>query len=213
MICVSIANIDFEKCLDILNNEEFAEIRIDSLSFTEEQFIELFNKPLKTLATCREEGGVNPERIHLLKLAIDSGADYIDVEIEAEENYRKELVEYAKEKGCKVVISYHNFESTPDYYKLKSITETCFNMGADIAKIVTTVSNNKDRLNVISLYKTGKDNVVAFGMGEKGKLTRALSIELGAPYTYAMPDGGTAVAPGQISKSELKKQINSISEI
>jgi 3-dehydroquinate dehydratase type I len=213
MICASIANTSYENCLAILEKEDFVEIRIDKLDFTDSQFETIFRHPTNTLATCRIEGMSEETRLNNLRNAINWGADIIDIEIEAEEQYRKKIVNYAKEKGKKVIVSYHNFIDTPSESELNSIMLTCYKLGADIAKIITTVNNNTDRLKVLSLYKDTSHKLIAFGMGEQGKLTRALSVVLGAPYTYAAPDGMMAVAPGQISASELRAQINFIKKI
>ncbi len=206
MICVSLANITYETCIEVLRNEPFAEIRIDQLMLDDEQLIDVFDKPVRLIATCRQGKYSDQERLSLLKKAIEAGADYVDVEIEAEQSYMMELIDHARVNHCKVIVSYHNFELTPSMQELNEITAMCFDHGADIAKIVTTINDVKDRARIFGLYNDF-DHLVAFGMGEMGKLTRVVSLELGAPYTYASLPGGNVVAPGQMDKEVLKEKI------
>jgi len=43
MICVSLANINFQECVKAIGKAEFAEIRIDQLDLSEEQLKSLFS--------------------------------------------------------------------------------------------------------------------------------------------------------------------------
>ncbi|MDX1596241.1 MAG: type I 3-dehydroquinate dehydratase, partial [Nitrosopumilaceae archaeon] len=57
---------------------------------------------------------------------------------------------------------------------------------------------------ILQLYrKKGKTNLIAFAMGEEGRISRILCLHLGSPYTYVSL--GKAVAPGQFSVDEIKK--------
>lgn len=73
-------------------------------------------------------------------------------------------------------------------------------MGADLVKIVTLARSHADSARVMSLY--GKfSGLIAFAMGEKGKITRIFSA-LAGPFTYASLT--ESVAPGQMSVNELR---------
>ena len=74
-------------------------------------------------------------------------------------------------------------------------------------KIVTTAKTTDDSTRVLQLYgKKGKINLIAFSMGDAGRISRILSLYLGSPYTYVSL--GKPVAPGQFSVDEVKKIIN-----
>jgi len=70
-------------------------------------------------------------------------------------------------------------------------------------KIVTTAKSTNDSSLVLSLYHEAKPvNLIAFSMGDYGRISRILCLLLGSPFTYVSL--GKAVAPGQFSLSEMK---------
>ena len=74
-------------------------------------------------------------------------------------------------------------------------------------KIVTTAKSVNDATQVLQLYsKKGKTNLIAFSMGDAGRISRILCLYLGGPYTYVSL--GKPVAPGQFSVDEVKKITN-----
>jgi len=54
--------------------------------------------------------------------------------------------------------------------------------------------------------KKGKVNLIAFAMGDFGRISRVLSLYLGSPFTYVSL--GKPIAPGQFSVDEIIKIIN-----
>jgi len=201
MICVSLAGITFEECVKLIAKTEFAEIRIDQLDLSDDQFSSLFAMKKKTIATCRPGKDVD-QRLALLKLAIESGAGYVDIEYESDTTFRTELLNYAHAHNTLVIISYHNFESTPSTKELNQIIDQSFKWGADRVKITTTASSQVDCARVISLYENHK-NLIAFCMGEIGTITRVAAPLLGAEFTYASISKALATAPGQITVDGL----------
>lgn len=212
MICVSISTKNVDQCMDMIRDEEMAEIRLDLTEFEGEAIKEVFAQEVKLIATLRPGRIDEDKRIQLLKLAINSGASYVDIEYEAGIKYRKELVQVAQEHGCQVIISYHNFNETPSRNELERIVSDCFFYGADVAKIATQVNDSKDVANLFSLYGSSK-RIVALGMGNAGKITRVLATMMGAEFTFAAPDNGRGTAPGQLKKSELKRILNQLEKI
>ena len=74
-------------------------------------------------------------------------------------------------------------------------------------KIVSTAKSTYDSTRMLELYNNkGKNNLIAFAMGDVGKISRILCLYFGSPYTYVSL--GKAVAPGQFSIDEVKKIIN-----
>lgn len=212
MICVSISTKNVDQCIEMIRDEELAEIRLDLTDFDHEAIKKVFTQKVKLVATLRPGKMNESERLELLKQAIKSGASFIDIEYEADVKYRKELVEFSKEHGCQVIISYHNFNETPSRNELERIVSDCYFYGADIAKIASQVNENADMANLLSLYNTSK-RLVVFGMGDKGKITRVLALMLGAEFTFAAPDNGVVTAPGQLKKSELIRIQNQFENI
>lgn len=203
MICVSLAGITFEECVKLMAKTEFAEIRIDQLNLSDDQFSSLFAMKKNTIATCRP-GKDADQRLALLKLAIESGAGYVDVEYESDETFRKELLEYAHAHHTLVIISYHNFEATPSAEELNHIVDQSFKWGADRVKITTTATSQADCSRVMALYDK-YTKLIAFCMGKTGAITRVAAPLLGADFTYAAISKSLATAPGQLTVDELKE--------
>ncbi len=203
MICICIANKNYDQCRRILNREELAELRLDLLDLTKSQVKRLFSIPARTIATCREGKFSDSERMDLLKTAIFSGAKYLDIELEMPIGMRETLIKLAKEHRCKVIISYHNFDLTPPIPELRSIIKICREAGAEIVKIACQVVNPDDSANLMSLYTLEK-NIISFGMGIDGLITRLAAPLLGAEFTYAAADKNSKTGPGQVTGKEMK---------
>jgi len=212
MICVSLAEKDPKVCLEILEKVEMAEIRIDLTESSDEDIRKIFSSRNKLIATCRPGKYSQPERIHKLKLAIESGATFVDIEYEADDDFRNALIEFAHLRQCDVIISYHNYEKTPELDELEKIMHNCFEQGADMAKIATMIKVNRDNSKILSLYKA-PGRLVAIGMGELGKISRIVAPFLGAEFTYASLTDDNTTAPGQISYTRLNKYILEIMQI
>jgi len=154
------------------------------------------------LATCRAKAynghfpGSAQAQLDVLENAAHAGAAAVDLEIEAAEQ-AKPAVAALREKTA-LVISYHNFQTTP---ALDPVLRRLKRIPADIYKIVPTARKPNDNLRLTRFLAENNDAtpLVAFCMSETGLPTRILSPSLGSLYTYAAPaqDGGTA--PGQIS--------------
>ncbi|MBN2482468.1 MAG: type I 3-dehydroquinate dehydratase [Bacteroidales bacterium] len=195
-----------------LNQVEIAEIRLDLTEFSDAETEQVFAVKKKLIATCRPCNYSDEQRAHKLKIAIKAGASIVDIEYESPVAYRNDLMEYAREYHCDVMISYHNYECTPSLADLEKIMQDCFEMGANIAKIATMVNMNRDNSKILSLYKA-PGRLVAIGMGELGMISRIVAPFLGAEFTYASPDEGEPTAPGQIRYSKLNEFIMKIQEI
>jgi 3-dehydroquinate dehydratase-1 len=212
MICVSLAEKNTDVCLEILEKVDMAEIRIDLAELSDKDIIKIFSARKKLIATCRPGKYSLSERIHKLKLAIESGATFLDIEYESDDDFRNEMMEYAHVHQCDVILSYHNYEMTPELDELEKIMHKCFELGADIAKIATMVKVNRDNSKILSLYKA-PGRLVAIGMGELGKISRIVAPFLGAEFTYAALTDDSITAPGQISYDRLNKYILEIMQI
>jgi 3-dehydroquinate dehydratase I len=202
MICVSLGSYSFEECLNVLKNADFAEIRIDLLNFSDEQLKILFGTKCWTVATCRNDKLSDPERMEKLKLAILAGASFVDIEYEAETDYRNELAAFANANHTKVIISYHDYKKTPLLNELNEIINASKQWGADIVKLATMANSEKDSARIMGLYDN-HSNLLAFCMGEKGVISRIAAPILGAPFTFAAPDAASATAPGQLTAEQF----------
>lgn len=212
MICASIAEKDVEVCLKSIEKVEMAEIRIDLAEFNDDEIRKVFSLRKKLIATCRPGKIKDNDRALMLKVAIGSGATYVDIEYEAPETYKNDLIDFAHSHQCDVIISYHNYEKTPDLEELEQIVQQCYAQGADLAKVATHVNVNRDNSKILSLYKA-PGRLVAIGMGDLGRISRIVAPFLGAEFTYASLDEANITAPGQISYEKLNQFILEIQQI
>ncbi|GHT11343.1 hypothetical protein AGMMS4956_04240 [Bacteroidia bacterium] len=204
-ICVSLANIGFEECLAAMQKYSLVELRLDLLSLEQEQITTLLQQKCPTIVTCRADQHNDTERLQHLLFAIDAGATYVDIEFESAIKYRQLLIERAQEKGCRVIISYHNFDCTPSKKELQNVVNQSITMGADLVKLVTFAHHSNDAAGVMSLYETCYPlPFIGFAMGEAGKITRIAAPLLGAPFTYAALTNGNATASGQLTAAQLE---------
>lgn len=88
MICASIAEKDIEKCLSSIQKVEMAEIRMDLVEYNNEEIRRIFSQRKKLIATFRPGKIKDKERFEALKIAIEAGATFVDIEYEAPEDVR-----------------------------------------------------------------------------------------------------------------------------
>lgn len=213
MICVTIQNRTYGEILDILASPqvEMAEIRLDRCSLSAEEVEDLFsNSDTPLVATCRVEEAGEKTSARMLKLAIESGARFADLEIEAPVTLSKTIQKLCLKNGTELIRSYHNFDETPSDEVLQMAVARCFRYGADIAKIVTMCHSAEDASRLESLYSIILEDVdsmegrlIAFGMGEEGRRTRLECLKRGAPYSYCALNAQEAAAPGQWPLEEM----------
>jgi 3-dehydroquinate dehydratase-1 len=203
MNCLSIAFESVDKCLESVKGFEIVEYRLDKIAFGN-RIKDLFAVKAQTVATYRQLEGVSDKaRIDVLKQAITVGATYIDIEIENSEAYKAELIEYARKKGTKIIISYHDFQKTPLIRELEQLLAWAREYNADIIKIACMVNDKKDVARLLSLYDS-ELSLIVIGMGELGKVTRIASVLLGAPFTFVSFDKDNKTADGQLSAEQLE---------
>ena len=229
MICTTIQNKNLKEILSILPSCEMAEIRLDSCPLSAREIDECFSSDVPLVATCRidvimksdvslqneelsdESRFRRAAQIAEKKLcrAIEAGARYVDVEIEAPKQMSKRVRECAHENGTVFIRSYHDFSGTSSEEDLRRIVDKCRFHGADVVKLVTTAVSEDDVRRVLSLYpEYGRDGrLIAFCMGECGRDSRLECLSCGSPYTYAALTEEDAAAPGQWPMSQMKKAL------
>ena len=215
--CVSIAENTPQKLKKTLKTalkkSDFAEIRFDFLKSEQiPKALEFVKSDLKravcTLRPKTEGGkfeGSEKERISILKLISEYNPFLLDVEYNTIRKNR-DLEKYLKSSKTKLLISWHDFKKTPDFPNLKNQMKKMSRYSSMI-KIVTTAKSVDDSTRVLQLYsKKGKTSMIAFSMGDAGRISRILCLYLGSPYTYVSL--GKPIAPGQFSVDEIKKITN-----
>jgi len=210
MLCRSIAVKGQQEILTLLKGAEMAEIRIEESGLEPEEVKELFGKHPCLLATCRPGTIPDKERMELLMNAIDGGAKWVDIEIESQQEYICQVISYARDHGCKVIISYHNYNCTPDIDYLRMIVEASHIQGADLVKVATMVKESSDNKTLLNLYSNSKIPLLAIGMGREGRSTRVKALKNGAPFTFVIAPGSKESAPGQYTEEEMIRILNEV---
>ena len=181
---------------------DLVEMRMDYLGRAIDLRRLLANRRAPLLVTCRrrEDGGrwdkTEHERLMILRSAIASGVDYVDLE----EDIAASIPRYGKTKR---IVSLHNFEETPD--NLEEIHARLAALDADIVKIATMANSFADSIRMLRLLKKVKVPTIALCMGELGTVTRILGLSYGSPFTYTAMSNDRKIAPGQITFDMMKR--------
>lgn len=219
MICTVIQHRNLQEILDILEHCEMAEIRLDRCSVSDNDIRLCFSSDVPLVATCRvgevlaSDSSLNSVSASMvaekrLVAAIEAGARYVDVEVDAPRSMAKRVRRAAMENGTVFIRSWHDFEGTAPLPALRSMVGKCLKEGAEIVKIVTMAQCAADAGNMMSLYDgAAPGSLLAFCMGDYGRETRLGCLKKGAPYTYAALDAGDVAAPGQFTADEMRREV------
>jgi 3-dehydroquinate dehydratase type I len=186
---------------------DFWEVRMDLIGPGWIGFVKNLTKPWVACNRSASEGGEgqSDERARLKELlkGLEAGASIIDIELSSP-NLGEAVLAVKKKADC--LISYHNYTETPSSEVLSEIVKRQRLLGADICKVVTTAHDFEDNLRLLKLIRQNADvPVVAFGMGEEGRISRILSPLAGAYFTFASLQAGKESASGQIPAAEMRK--------
>ena len=226
-ICVSDTGRDKEEILEqaekIKNSSaQVLEWRVDCLesAYTEKEILEILGElrqvtgdmPLLFTFRSREEGGKrelnDKDYLMLNHWALETGMiQILDVEYGRGNEILSELRDKCREMSTVFLISYHNFEKTPDKEFLVELSEKMKLSGADICKLAVMPENDRDVLRLLSVADIVGNQMdtphISISMGEKGMISRVYAGRLGSVLTFASLD--QASAPGQIDTAEMEK--------
>lgn len=216
MICTTIQNRTLEEIIGLLEGSEpriqMAEIRLDRCPLDIEEIESLFSSSDTPLvATCRvvdDGNGTWEEAEEKLTTAVEAGAAFLDLEIEAPKEVGKRLRRACTEYGTTMIRSSHFFAGTPSDDVLRNTVEKCRKFGGEIVKIAAMAKSGEDVARVLGLYSKEQTSqrqaeLIAFSMGETGRASRLECLRLGSPFTYAALNDNEAAAPGQWTYSEM----------
>ncbi|MEM3704183.1 MAG: type I 3-dehydroquinate dehydratase [Candidatus Bathyarchaeia archaeon] len=215
-VCVSILPQTFNDALKLIKKAEkhdpdFIEVRLDNIKETSRLNDIAKSTKIPLIATNRTKdcggafSGSEKERQQILFEAAAKGFEYVDIELSVTE--LKNIVENLRRLGAKPIISFHDFEKTPDTQKIREILREQKENGAEICKIVTTATSLEDNLALLNFLSEASKSakVVCFAMGPLGKISRMLSPLFGGFFTIASLERKLETAPGQMTILELKK--------
>lgn len=169
MICTTIQNRTLEEIMNLLETSEpriqMAEIRLDRCPLSIDEIEYLFSSSDTPLvATCRvvDDGdGTWEEAEEKLTVAVEAGAAFLDLEIEAPKEIGKRLRRACTEYGTTMIRSSHFFTGTPSDEVLRSTVEKCRKFGGEIVKIAAMAKSEEDVARVLALYPAAEYTLAA----------------------------------------------------
>lgn len=220
MLCVTIARsrhtamiAEFEAAGQ--QGADLTELRLDYIGRAIDLARLIKKRHTPVVITCRrpEDGGrwgrSENERQMILRSAIASGVDYVDLEGDV----ASDIPRYGSTKR---IVSLHNFQETPQ--NLEELHAQLAAKDADIVKIAAQANSFEDCIRMMQLVKNAQVPTIGICMGDMGAVTRILSLHLGSPFTYCAMNSERRVAPGMISFGQMQqiyrpKQINAETQL
>ncbi|MDO5810731.1 MAG: type I 3-dehydroquinate dehydratase [Methanobrevibacter sp.] len=198
---IAVANDCIDKGADIL------EFRIDALKNHDigeiRDTIKEIDFPMIATNRISSEGGSfkgsEEQRINILYQCSDI-VDFVDIELQTKDEY----IELIQNTNAKSIISYHDFEKTPDLNEIMYIVDKEHELG-DIAKVAFMPQDLEDTLTILAVLSHCEDTI-AISMGDLGSYTRVMASKFNSPITFAA--GTDVTAPGQIDIETMKALLN-----
>ncbi len=170
------------------------------------------NRPTIFTLRLKAEGGsrdiTHDKRIDCFEAIIDAReVDLVDVELSNGRGFLDRVVGPAHGKGLRVVLSFHDFTSTPASEDLLETIAAMNDQGADIAKIAVMPQQPEDVLRVFQVTLEARRRfptlaLSTMSMGKMGSLSRIAGFLYGSDLAYAVAQEVTA--PGQIPLTEAR---------
>lgn len=160
---------------------------------------------LLTIRSAREGGKTElPDRKRAgLYASLIPFCDLVDIEL-GSSGIRKNVVDSAKRAKKRVIVSHHDFESTPGDRKLRKIIGSARDAGGDIVKIASMVNSRNDLRRLAGLL-CSEEGLIVIGMGPMGRPSRVFFPFLGSLVAYCPVSDSTA--PGQLSLKEMSTEL------
>lgn len=199
------------KCSNISEDEYIPTI----VTFVEEVYSKVADMPVLFTWRTIGEGGETPlcsdNYIKLLQAIVDQDlVQAIDVELFAYTEEIGSVMKQAHQQGIQTVMSYHNFQSTPDIETLHVYAERMVSVGAQVIKFALMPTTNDDVLSVLQFTKELTERYpelprITMSMGQLGQMTRTCGHVFGNCLTFGTL--GQASAPGQVEVAVLKELV------
>lgn len=206
MICISISQESRRLALVDMHNAgpqcDLLEVRLDRFDNAANLGELLTHKPKPVILTCRrtEDGGEwqgsEADRLALLRQAVVSEADYVEIEMDVADQVRRF-------GSAKRVISYINLMETPD--TLPAIYADALTKDPDVVKIVVPVHSPEEVWPVVQVLGKPAVPTVVLGLGKAGVMLAIMARKMGAPWTYAALERGMEADHGQPTVADLHK--------
>ena len=116
------------------------------------------------------------------------------------------LREVSKASGIGMIMSFHNFQMTPDVATLDSKFAAAKQYGADVGKVAVMPTNDLDVLELLAATSRARETLdiplISMSMGGVGSVSRIMGWVYGSAATFAV--GKSSSAPGQVAIEDLR---------
>ena len=160
---------------------------------------------LFTLRTCGEGGQIDLTSEEYLAIIQDIQSiyhpDYIDFEFYSHREVFEQMLEFSN-----LVLSYHNFQETPE--NMMEILSELTSLSPKLVKVSVMAHNEQEVLDLM-YYTRGfktlnpEQDYVTISMGKVGKISRLTADLTGSSWSYASV--GEESAPGQIPLENMRR--------
>lgn len=167
-------------------------------------------KELLFTVRSREEGGLfqgsdGELKDMVMTASLEEKAELVDMELLGFYGRNREMMEILKKTGTRVILSFHDFHSTPSGERIQNLFRSMKEAKADIGKIAVMPVTEKDVETLAEGARlAGKEldlEIIAISMGELGRETRTDLSLTGSTMTFGALSAGSA--PGQVEAVEL----------
>lgn len=168
--------------------------------------------PILFTRRSRREGGEEialdeAQVLEVYQAVCESGnVDLVDFEMDNEPAHVEQVRDLARRCGLPLVLSFHDFQRTPDEGTLAARFAQAQRLGADVAKIAVMPAAMEDvhRLLGATLQasRTLGIPVIAMAMGPLGAVSRLCGGVFGSALTFAV--GASSSAPGQMPIADVR---------
>ena len=132
--------------------------------------------------------------------------ELIDYELSNKPEDIRALRAASKVNGIGMIMSYHNFQMTPDGATLDSKFAAAKAFDADVGKVAVMPTNERDVLELLAATSRAREALdiplISMSMGGVGSLSRIMGWVYGSAATFAV--GKSSSAPGQIAIEDLR---------
>jgi 3-dehydroquinate dehydratase-1 len=132
--------------------------------------------------------------------------ELIDYELSNRPEDIKALRAASKANGIGMIMSYHNFQMTPDAATLDGKFAAAKELGADVGKVAVMPTHEGDVLELLAATSRARAALdiplISMSMGGVGSLSRIMGWVYGSAATFAV--GKSSSAPGQVAIEDLR---------
>lgn len=182
--------------LDYVNPMEDTDFAEQMLCETVNRLAEVVKgKTLLMTFRIKEQGGLRsfPRdlRLRMVKACIKTGRiGIVDVEIDSDEGYVREIRETAGQYGTKLLLSFHDWNGVPSNDFMVDKVKEAMRKGADIPKLYLTANSYEDVIRIAETAKRIREQGICktpfcmCGMNHIAMVTRILGGECGSDFGY-----------------------------